>query len=174
APCYGEAERRSPMSMFCQRCGAPTHDVCRDGRMRPVCTSCGTTTYLDPKLAVAVLIGREEEVLLGRRGVHTREPGKWSFPSGFVERGERVEDAARRETLEETGLTVELGPVLTLISAPGETVVLVVYPAIAFSGEPSADDDLAELRWWRLDALPELAFPHDLAIIRMWLGSRKH
>ncbi len=160
--------------MFCQRCGAPTHDVYRDGRMRPVCTSCGMTTYLDPKLAVAVLIGREEEVLLGRRGAHTREPGKWSFPSGFVERGERVEDAARRETLEETGLAVELGPVLTLISSSGETVVLAVFPAVAFSGEPNADDDLAELRWWPLDDLPELAFPHDLEIIRLWRAASGH
>lgn len=154
--------------MYCQRCGAPTENVYRDGRMRPVCTSCSMTTYLDPKLAVAVLIGRENEVLLGRRGAHTREPGKWSFPSGFVERGERVEDAARRETLEETGLTVELGPVLTVISSPGETVVLAVYPAVAFSGEPSADDDLTELCWFPLENLPELAFPHDGEIIRLW------
>lgn len=154
--------------MFCQRCGAPTTEKFRDNRLRPVCTACGMTTYLDPKVAVAVLIGRDDEVLLGRRGEHTRQPGRWSFPSGFVERGEQVEDAARRETLEETGLTVELGPVLTVISSAGETVVLIVYPAIAFSGTPEANDDLTEVRWFPLDGLPELAFPHDLAIIGLW------
>ena len=154
--------------MFCQRCGAPTTEMPRDGRMRPVCTECGATTYLDPKLAVAVIVAREDTILLGKRGAHTREPGKWSFPSGFVERGEQVEDAARRETLEETGLSVELGPVLTIISAPGETVVLAVYPATAFMGEAVANDDLDEVRWWPLEDLPELAFPHDQAIIRMW------
>lgn len=158
--------------MYCQRCGDLTQDAYRDGRMRPVCTSCGAVTYLDPKLAVAVLVGRSHEVLLGRRGAHTREPGKWSFPSGFVERGERVEDAARRETLEETGLSVELGPVLTVISSPGEPVVLVVFPAIDVAGEPCAADDLAEVRWWSLDALPDLAFPHDQHIIRMWRAKR--
>jgi ADP-ribose pyrophosphatase YjhB (NUDIX family) len=154
--------------MFCQRCGAPTTEMLRDGRLRPVCTACGMTTYLDPKLAVAVLIGREGQVLLGRRGAHTRQPGRWSFPSGFVERGEAVEDAARRETLEETGLAVELGPVLTVVSSAGETVVLVVYPATRFSGAPAANDDLTEVRWFPLDALPELAFPHDMAIIALW------
>ncbi len=154
--------------MYCQRCGAPTTETFRDGRMRPTCTDCGATTYLDPKLAVAVIIGQDGAILLGRRGPHTREPGKWSFPSGFVERGERVEDAARRETLEETGLVVELGPVLTLLSSPGETVVLAIYPAIAFSGEPIAGDDLTEVRWWPLAALPRLAFPHDAEIIALW------
>jgi ADP-ribose pyrophosphatase YjhB (NUDIX family) len=154
--------------MFCQRCGAPTTEMLRDGRMRPVCTACGMTTYLDPKVAVAVLIGRAGEVLLGRRGEHTRQPGRWSFPSGFVERGEQVEDAARRETLEETGLEVELGPVLTVISSAGEAVVLVVYPAVAFTGTPEANDDLTEVRWFPLDALPELAFPHDRDIIALW------
>lgn len=133
-----------------------------------MCPACGATTYLDPKLAVAVIVARDERLLLGKRGAHTREPGKWSFPSGFVERGERVEDAARRETLEETGLTVELGPVLTLISTPGETVVLAVYPATSFTGEARAADDLEEVRWWRLDDLPELAFPHDMEIIELW------
>ncbi len=158
--------------MYCQRCGALTQDAYRDGRMRPVCTACGAITYLDPKLAVAVLVGRGLEVLLGRRGAHTREPGKWSFPSGFVERGERVEDAARRETLEETGLSVELGPVLTVISSPDEPVVLVVFPATAVAGEPCAADDLTEVGWWSLEALPDLAFPHDHDIIRMWRASR--
>src|SRR5688500_10313348 len=154
--------------MFCQRCGAPTTEVLRDGRMRPVCTACGMTTYLDPKVAVAVLIGRGEEILLGRRGAHTRQPGRWSFPSGFVERGERVEDAAIRETLEETGLSVELGPVLTVISSTGETVVLVVYPAVGHHGTPTANDDLTEVRWFPLDGLPDLAFPHDAEIIALW------
>jgi ADP-ribose pyrophosphatase YjhB (NUDIX family) len=162
--------------MYCQRCGAPTKEMHREGRMRPVCTDCGMTTYLDPKVAVAVLIGREDQVLLGRRGEHTRQPGRWSFPSGFVERGERVEDAAIRETLEETGLAVDLGPVLTVVSSAGETVVLVVYPAVAFHGTPEANDDLTEVRWFPLDRLPELAFPHDLAIIALWrerLAARK-
>jgi ADP-ribose pyrophosphatase YjhB (NUDIX family) len=156
------------LAIFCQRCGAPTTEMPRDGRMRPVCTACGMTTYLDPKVAVAVLIGEDDRVLLGRRGEHTRQPGRWSFPSGFVERGERVEDAARRETLEETGLDVELGPVLTVVSSAGETVVLLVYPAVAFAGTPEANDDLTEVRWFPLAALPELAFPHDATIIGLW------
>ncbi|MDQ3612716.1 MAG: NUDIX hydrolase [Chloroflexota bacterium] len=139
--------------------------------MRPVCSSCGAVTYLDPKLAVAVLIVEDDRVLLGKRADHTREPGKWSFPAGFVERGEVVEAAAIRETLEETGLTVTLGPILSLLSSPGETVALAVYTATSFSGKLAPRDDLVELRWWSLDQLPDLAFDHDSDIINLWQSS---
>ncbi len=137
---------------FCQRCGRPTAERDIDGRPRPACTACGAVVYLDPKLAVAVVIEREGRLLLGRHGEGTREPGKWSFPAGFVERGERVEDAARREVREEVGLRVELGPLLGLYSRTGETVVLAVYAAIDAAGEPVAGDTGADRGpWARVD-----------------------
>lgn len=133
-----------------------------------MCPGCGTVTYLDPKLAVAVLIEHQGRVLLGRRGPGTREAGRWSFPAGFVERGEPVEEAARREVREEVGLDVKLGPLLALISSSGETVVLAVYVAAGFSGDAVAGDDLVEVAWFTPDTLPDLAFGHDRQIIAAW------
>jgi ADP-ribose pyrophosphatase YjhB (NUDIX family) len=159
--------------MFCQRCGAATENRLVEDRVRPVCVACGTVTYLDPKLAVAVVVERDGRLLFGRRGPGTREPGKWSFPAGFVERGERVEDAAVREVAEEVGLEVEVGPLLGLYSATGETVVLAVYPATAVRGKAVARDDLIEVGWFPADALPELAFPHDERIVEAW-RTRRH
>jgi ADP-ribose pyrophosphatase YjhB (NUDIX family) len=124
--------------------------------------------YLDPKLAVAVVIERNGSILLGRRGPNSREPGRWSFPAGFVDRGEPVEVAAVREVLEETGLSVELGPLLGLFSRRGETVVLAAYAAISAVGEPVAGDDLDLLDWFHPDDLPVLAFPHDSEIVAAW------
>lgn len=152
-------------SLHCQNCGGITAEQWADGRLRPVCQSCGATTYLDPKLAVAVVLQQNGNVLLGRRGPNARAAGKWSFPAGFVERGEVVEDAAVREVLEETGLTIALGPLIALISSPGETVVLAVYTGTITDGAQQAGDDLAELGWFSPHELPELAFPHDRAII---------
>jgi ADP-ribose pyrophosphatase YjhB (NUDIX family) len=154
--------------LYCQQCGNPTEEREIEGRARPVCVACGAVTYLDPKLAVAVVIEREGKLLFGRRGPGTREAGKWSFPAGFVERGERVEDAAIREAREEAGLDITLGPLLGLFSATGETVVLAVYLAHAPAGEPAAQDDLTTVGWFAPDALPELAFPHDRQIIELW------
>lgn len=154
--------------LYCQRCGQPTSEREIDGRMRSVCTSCGAVTWLDPKLAVAIVIVREGKVLMGLRADGTRQSGKWSIPAGFVDRGESVEDAAVREMAEETGLRITLGPVLKIISGKGEPVVLLVYPAVSVEGTPVVGDDLAELGWFSPDSLPELAFGHDADILSTW------
>ena len=147
----------------------------RDGRSRPVCTACGHITFLDPKLAVAALIVRDGQILLGKRGPGTRSPGKWSFPAGFVERGEQVEAAATREVLEETGLEIEPGALVGLFSEAGETVVLAVYEATVSDScaVPVAADDLVDLGWFPLDALPDLAFERDYRIIERLLASTR-
>jgi 8-oxo-dGTP diphosphatase len=160
--------------VYCQQCGSPTEERLVEDRPRPVCVTCGHVAYLDPKLAVAVVIEREGRLLFGRRGPGTREAGKWSFPAGFVERGERVEDAAVREVAEEVGLAVDLGPLLGLYSATGETVVLAVFLATTASGTPIARDDLVEVGWFAPDALPELAFPHDERIVQAWQTIQRH
>src|SRR4028119_1847240 len=92
-----------PRLVYCAACGSPTEVRSGEGRMRPVCVDCGHVLFLDPKLAVGVLIARDGRILLGKRGPGTREPGKWSFPAGFVERGERVGLAPARGAPEETG-----------------------------------------------------------------------
>ena len=153
---------------FCQECGQPTKERAIEGRTRPVCTSCGAVTYLDPKLAVATVIARDGRILFGLRGPGTREAGKWGLPTGFVERGERVEDAAIRETLEEVGLRVTLGPLIGLYSATGETVALAVFGTVAATGEPRPADDLVDIGWFPADALPPLAFPRDRLILADW------
>jgi len=117
------------------------------------------------------LIARDGRILMGKRGPGARAPGKWSFPAGFVERGERVEHAAVREALEEANLDVEIGDLIGLYSSEGETVVLAVYAATVAAGEPQAGDDLVEIGWFSATELPELAFPRDQRIIDAWLSS---
>ena len=151
--------------MHCQRCGHLTETRDVEGRQRPVCPACGTVTYQDPKLAVSVVILRDAadgpEVLLGQRAAHTRNPGTWSFPAGFVDRGENVEAAAVREVFEETGLTITLGPLLGVWSGNGDSTVLLAWRAESFAGMPTAQDDLVQLNWFMVDRLPELGFAHD-------------
>jgi ADP-ribose pyrophosphatase YjhB (NUDIX family) len=114
-----------------------------------------------------VLVGRDGRLLLNRRAI---EPGlgSWSFPSGYVNRGEQLEEAAAREVLEETGLEVEIEDLLGVYSERGNPVVLVVYTAARFAGEAAAGPEVSEVGWFTPDDLPPLAFPHDRAIINRW------
>jgi 8-oxo-dGTP diphosphatase len=160
------------MNQYCAACGSLTEERPVEGSIRPVCTGCGQVVYLDPKLAVAVLIARDGRILLGKRGPGAREPGKWSFPAGFVERGETVERAAAREAREESGLDVVVGDLVGLYSSDGETVVLAVYEATSAVGVPCAGDDLTEVGWFSTSELPELAFPRDRRIMDEWVSAR--
>jgi 8-oxo-dGTP diphosphatase len=119
------------------------------------------------------MIERDGRLLFGLRGPSASGSGRWSLPAGFVERGEKVEDAAVRETREEVGLDVALGPLLGLFSETGETVALAVYLAERATGQPVAGDDLIDVGWFSPDELPDLAFPRDRRIVELWCLRRE-
>jgi CTP:molybdopterin cytidylyltransferase MocA/ADP-ribose pyrophosphatase YjhB (NUDIX family) len=155
---------------FCPRCATPLEiqPVSYDGgREHPVCPNCGFVVWNDPKVAALTLIPWEGGLLLGLRRENPGS-GRWSFPSGFVDRGEVVEEAALRETREETGLEVELTGLVGVYSEPGNPVIVIAYAAEVRGGTLQADDDLVELRVFDPDNLPEMAFAHDTRIVRDW------
>ena len=152
---------------FCQRCG---HELARkqiEGRDRHYCPSCGYVVFLDPKIAAVVLVLIDDQLVLVRRGVEP-ELGRWAFPSGYVDRGEVVEDAAKREVKEETGLDVELDGFVGLYSRSGNTVVLAVYSAHVVGGDMQPGHDAQEAALFPVEALPPLPFPHDGQILKDW------
>lgn len=154
------------------QCGGPLGETAVEGKQRLRCGACGWVLWEDPKVAVAVVVSRGGRVLLGRRGQGLRQ-GLWSFPAGFVDRGEQLERAAVREVREETGLIVRLGPLLLLRSEDGDPVVLAVYVAEAVEGEPTPGDELTELGWFGRDDAPELAFGHDREVLDAWWRTRE-
>ena len=153
---------------FCPRCATPLEERDHQGHSWPTCPQCGFIYYRDPKVAVAVVTGRDGKVLLGRRN-HEPKNGLWTFPSGYVNAGEALEDAAYRETLEETGMEVRLERILTVSSENGNPVVLVVFTGHIVGGAPQAGVETTEVGFFHPSALPELAFDHDAAIIQAWL-----
>ena len=114
------------------------------------------------KLMVNVVIPSEEGVVLIRRGSEPFE-GQWALPGGFVEVGETVEQAAKREAAEETGLAVELAGLVGVYSDsdrdPRGHNVSVAFLARVLGGELSAATDAAEVAV--LDPeVADLAFDH--------------
>jgi len=141
---------------FCPRCGhTPRIDFPRSLQ----CDNCGYAAFYNPK-PVAGAIPREPDgrIWLLRRGF---DPGAglWTFPGGFVDLGESVEDAARREAREELDIDIELTGLVGLYSRPQDRVVLVVYEA-TLSGEPRPTPEAPEIRAFAPGDVPwhELAF----------------
>jgi 8-oxo-dGTP diphosphatase len=154
---------------FCPRCATGLQLIEKSGAVRPVCPACGFVHFADPKVTVCVLIVQAGKVLLGLRDMEPQR-GKWCLPGGFMDYGEQVRAAAAREALEETGLVVEVGELL-VVSDWDDTQfnkkgIALAFAATVLSGTPRADDDVAELGWFAVDELPEMAFPSDMLAIK--------
>jgi 8-oxo-dGTP diphosphatase len=153
---------------YCPRCGHALEERETFGRLRPVCPGCGHVVFRGPKVAAGALIVRDGAILLNQRDI---DPGlgKWGLPAGYVDLGERVEEAAIREVKEETGLDVSLEGLLGVYSNLERGVVLVVYCASVCGGELRAGHETRAVGFFAPNALPELAFAQNVEIIEDWL-----
>ena len=145
---------------FCPRCGAEMTHEYKFGEVRPICPKCKWIYFVDPKVAAAVLVEKDDRVLLVRR---VNEPfrGLWTLPAGFVNGGEDPAKAAARECLEETGLGVRVTHVLDVISGKEHergADFIIVYHAEVVSGEMVPADDADAVEWFARNNLPPLAF----------------
>ena len=157
---------------FCPRCAGRFEErVVKEGDPeRLVCENCGFVFYLGPKLVAGALFELEGGIVLVQRDI---EPGygKWTFPGGFVERGERVEAAAEREVLEETGLEVRVSSIVGLYTYEGQVPAIAVFAATVTGGEAEPLDETMDVRIFPKDELPwaELAFPSTEHALRDYL-----
>ena len=150
---------------FCPRCGGAL-TVERDHLS---CPACGERYWANASPAVQGLLERNGRVLLARRAIEPRK-GYWDLPGGFLEETEEPLHGLRREFLEETGLEIEAVDFLGIDIEPydGKHVFSVTWLVTA-EGEPAAADDVAELRWFGRDELPdEMAFPSQERLLRDW------
>ena len=140
---------------FCANCGAPTE--MRDAGHERHCPACDAHHFprTDPVVIVRVT-DPEGRLLLGRQA---RWPeGRFSLLAGYVEPGETLEEAVRREVAEESG--VELGELSYISSQPWPfpSSLMLGFDAHAVGGDPSpGDDELAEVRWFEREEVERAA-----------------
>lgn len=157
----------TPEDNFCPSCASPLKMKDVSGKDRPVCSKCVRVIYYDPKIAAISIIPRDGKVLMIQRATDLGY-GLWGLPGGYVDRGEVVEEAAIRETLEETGLVVEVKRLVGLFSEPEETVIVAAFATFESGGTLKPGPEALDADFFLPGDLPALAFPRDTEILARW------
>lgn len=115
---------------YCSHCGARVSLKVPPGDNFPrhVCDHCGTIHYQNPKVVVGALATWNDKILMCKRAIEPRY-GCWTLPAGFMENNETCGEAAIRETLEEAGARIALGPMFTFVDLPHISQIHIIYRA---------------------------------------------
>jgi ADP-ribose pyrophosphatase YjhB (NUDIX family) len=160
-------------AVFCVRCaarlGVGTPD--NDGRRRLLCESCDYIHYENPKVLVSCFVSAGTGVLLCRRAIEPAK-GRWSLPGGFLENGETLEQAAVREIIEETGVSVRPQELVfygaTTLTSLGQVYVNFRVTVVTTHCEMSRE--ALQVGFFRESEVPwkEIAYPAIAASLRVF------
>lgn len=162
---------------YCSRCAAPLDLLALGHRMRCSAPACANEYFprLDP--AVIVIVSWGDRCLLGRQA--SWDPTRWSTLAGFVEPGESLEDAVRREVHEESGVVVGECRYHSSQPWPFPSALMLGFEARASDPQICVGRELADARWFsagelvdgilagHLSVSPPLSVSH--ALIAHWL-----
>jgi ADP-ribose pyrophosphatase YjhB (NUDIX family) len=147
---------------YCSNCGGsisikvPSDDT----RPRHICDNCGSIHYQNPRNVVGSIPVYGDQVLLCKRAIEPRL-GCWTLPAGFMELGESASAGAARETMEEAGAHIEIGPLYSFLNVPHAEQVHLFYLATMTSPDFYAGEESMEVALFSEDQIPwdDLAFP---------------
>jgi len=124
-------------------------------------------SYKIPSITTDGIILKDKQILLIKR---KNEPfkGKWALPGGFVEYGEKTEDAVIREASEETGLKTKIRTLAGVYSDPNRDprghIITIIYVLDIVEGNVKAGDDASDVKFFDVHQLPALATDHNKII----------
>src|SRR5690606_6848375 len=162
---------------FCSQCGTAI-TLCippDDNRMRAVCNNCGAVHYQNPRNVVGVLPIWQDKILLCRRAIEPRY-NTWTLPAGFMELGETTAQGAMRETQEEAGAQIRLGPLYTMIDVPHAEQVHFFYLAQVLSQDLYPGPESLEAAFFSIEDIPwsELAFRTIITTLEHYIADSKN
>jgi ADP-ribose pyrophosphatase YjhB (NUDIX family) len=135
------------------------------------CTRCSVIHYQNPKVLVVTMISCGTRVLLCRRA-HAPSAGLWNAPAGFMEQNETLEQAAARETLEETGVTVDPDNLIlhTIANLPFISEVYVTFRTTVTDMRVTCGPESLEAAYFSESETPwdALAYPAMNGFLRMF------
>ncbi len=161
---------------FCSQCGSPVEIRVPEGdtRLRAICTKCAEIHYVNPKMVLGTIPVWGDQVLLCRRAIEPRR-GLWTLPAGFMEINESTAQGAMRETMEEAGARVELGPLFSVFDIPHVDQVHIFYLAKLKDLDYAAGPESLEVRLFREDEIPwdSIAFRTITATLKFYFHDRR-
>ena len=161
---------------YCPRCGARCIATSSVIHSKVRCPRCSFILYQNPSPGVVVLIVDNDMILLGERDNKVFMGGKWSLPGGFIEFDEDFLSAAHRETMEETGLSIKIISIISVVSnffSPDLHTLVIVLLANKMNGTLRPGDDMVKLEWFPISGpFPSMAFEADKHIINRYYTTK--
>ena len=146
---------------FCSQCGHAVSQLVPlgDSRLRYVCDHCQTVHYQNPNIVAGCVPVWGTQVLLCRRAIEPRK-GYWTLPAGFMELNETTAQGAERETDEEAGAHIAMGPLFAVLNVRRVGQVHLFYRATLLSEAFNPGFETQEARLFTEAEIPwdELAF----------------
>jgi ADP-ribose pyrophosphatase YjhB (NUDIX family) len=144
-----------------------------DTRHRDCCDHCGTIHYVNPRPVVGTIPVWGSQVLLCKRAIEPRR-GYWTLPAGFMEIGETTAEGAQRETLEEAGARIALGPLYTMIDVPHVEQVHIFFRAELLDLDFAPGTESLEVRLFEEAQVPwsDIAFRTVATTLQLFFADR--
>ena len=146
-----------------------------DTRPRAVCPACGTVHYENPLNVVGTVPYWQDQVLLCKRNIEPRY-GFWTLPAGFMELGETTAQGAARETDEEAGAHIQMGPLFSLMNVMRVGQVHMYYLAPLTDTVFNPGPESIEARLFREDEIPwdDIAFRTVRETLKRYFEDRRN
>ncbi|MFA9217449.1 MAG: NUDIX hydrolase, partial [Sphingomonadaceae bacterium] len=164
---------------FCSECAHPVALAIPAGDNRPryICNQCETIHYQNPKMVLGTIpiweADGELQVLLCKRAIEPRH-GYWTLPAGFMENNETTSEGALRETHEEAGANIELGPLFSLLNVARVHQVHMFYLATLRDLDFAPGEESLEVQLFTEAEIPweDLAFPTIQHTLELFFAAR--